>query len=337
VQALSGAGAYVTSTIASEGALLSASSRRERNKNATGGLLRKIGERGLLVIKDVTSILSADRNTRACVLAAVREIYDGRWERNVGSDSGQTLTWTGRIVVVGACTTAWDAAHAVVATMGDRFVLIRANSRIGRPRSGMNAIRNTGAETAMRQELADAVAGVVGHASTEEHQFSDAEVDRLVKGADIVTAARTGVERDYAGNVIDAHPLEMPTRFAKQLAQVVRGAVAIGMPAEAGMRLAIRCARDSIPPLRLEILLDLASFPGSRPGDVRKRINRPWRTVKREMEGLHMLGLLQCDEEEAFVGEEIKTTWRYSLAPAFDRDTLLAMASGASPEPSPEM
>jgi hypothetical protein len=41
-------------------------------------LLRKIGDRGILVIKDVTSILSADRNVRASVLAAVREIYDGR-------------------------------------------------------------------------------------------------------------------------------------------------------------------------------------------------------------------------------------------------------------------
>ena len=90
VQSLSGAGAHVTSTIASEGALLSATSRRERNKKATGGLLRKIGDRGLLVIKDVTSILSADRNTRGSVLAAIREVYDGRWERNVGTDGGQT-------------------------------------------------------------------------------------------------------------------------------------------------------------------------------------------------------------------------------------------------------
>jgi len=82
VQALSGAGAHVSSTISSEGALLSASPRKSRAKTATGGLLRKIGDRGILVIKDVTSILSADRNTRAGVLAALREVYDGRWQRN---------------------------------------------------------------------------------------------------------------------------------------------------------------------------------------------------------------------------------------------------------------
>jgi len=54
------------------------------------------------------------------MLAALREVYDGRWERNVGTDGGQTLTWTGRIAVVGAVTTAWDVAHSV---MDDRFVL----------------------------------------------------------------------------------------------------------------------------------------------------------------------------------------------------------------------
>jgi hypothetical protein len=47
VQALMGSGAHVTSTIVSEGALLSASPKRTRSKQATGGLLRKIGDSGV--------------------------------------------------------------------------------------------------------------------------------------------------------------------------------------------------------------------------------------------------------------------------------------------------
>jgi hypothetical protein len=62
------------------------------------------------------------------VLSALREIYDGRWDRPVGVDGGRTLAWAGRIAVVGAVTTAWDRAHDVVAAMGDRFVLIRTDS-----------------------------------------------------------------------------------------------------------------------------------------------------------------------------------------------------------------
>jgi hypothetical protein len=344
VQALSGAGAHVTSTIASEGALLSATPQSDRSKNATGGLLRKIGKRGLLVIKDVTSILSSDRNVRGQVLAALREVYDGRWERNVGSDGGQTLTWTGRLAIVGAVTTAWDSAHAVVAACGDRFVLIRSDSTVGRVGAGNKAIRNTGDEVAMRAELAAVVGGVIAHIDDNATwQLNDDEINRLLKAADVVTYARTAVERDYQGNVIDAHAPEMPTRFAKQLAQMVRGGLALSMTRDRAMQLALRCARDSVPPLRMDILQDVAANPASRVTDVAKRITRPWTTVRRELEALHMLRLLRCDEERtSSIGSEEKTIWKYSLADAYDKDTLATMkreppaSSTEAPEPEPK-
>jgi hypothetical protein len=122
---LAGAGAHIISTINGEAALLSGTPAKSRAKDASGGLLRKIGGSGVLVIKDFTSILSMNRDTRALVLAALREIYDGHWSRNVGTDGGFTLTWRGRLVVIGAVTTAWDSAYQVVSTMGDRFVLVR--------------------------------------------------------------------------------------------------------------------------------------------------------------------------------------------------------------------
>ena len=328
VQAGAGAGAYVTSTIASEGALLSATSSKSRSKTATGGLLRKIGDHGVLVIKDVTSIISANREIRGQVLAAIREVYDGRWERNVGTDGGQTLTWTGRIIIVGAVTTAWDTAHAVVASMGDRFVCLRIDSKseIGRKSSGITSIRNTGTEAQMREELAKAVGGVIANMSTDNVELTEDEIKKLLDVADIVTMARTAVEHDYRGDVIDAHAPEMPTRFAKQLTQIIRGGVAIGMSRKRAMALAIRCARDSVPPLRLNILLDIAAHPGSRPGDVRRRISKPWTTVKRELEALHMLGLVQCDEENVITQSlQEKTVWHYSLAERFDRTTLGAL------------
>lgn len=116
------------STLTSTGALLSATAKRDRTTDATGGLLRKIGAQGIMVLKDVTSILSLNPGMRAEILAALREVYDGYWSRDVGTDGGRTLTWKGRITVVGAVTTAWDSHHAVVASVGDRFVLLRVDS-----------------------------------------------------------------------------------------------------------------------------------------------------------------------------------------------------------------
>ncbi len=314
VQALDGIGAIVTSTISSSGALLSATPRKERTKAATGGLLRKLEPRGIVVVKDVTSILSMSGEARAEVLGALREVYDGRWSRNVGTDGGQTLDWAGRIAVVGAVTTAWDRAHAAIASMGDRFVLVRMDSTTGRQKAGRQAIGNTGSETRMRAELAEAAAGVLAGMEIAPMTINDAETDVLLAAADLVTLARTGVEYDYRGDVIDAHAPEMPTRFAKQLAQVVRGGVAIGMDRTDALRLAIRCARDSMPPLRLAIIDDIAEHGDSSTAQVRKRIGKPRATTDRQLQALHMLGVLECDEQETEIAGKHVTLWIYRLA-----------------------
>jgi len=246
----------------------------------------------------MTSVLSMNRDMRAEVLGALREVYDGRWSRNVGTDGGRTLEWTGRVVVIGAVTTAWDRAHDVIASMGDRFVLLRMDSTAGRQAAGRQAIANTGAEGTMRTELAQAVAAVLAAMSPLAVTVSAQETDVLLAAADVVTLARTGVDYDYRGDVIDAHAPEMPTRFAKQLAQVVRGGVAIGMARPDALRLAIRCARDSMPPLRLMILDDLVAHPASSTAEVRTRLGKPRSTVDRQLQALHMLGVLQVDEHE---------------------------------------
>jgi hypothetical protein len=119
--------------------------------------------------------------------------------------------------------------------------------------------------------------------------LSTEEQDRLLEAANIVTLARTGVDFDYRGDVIDAHAPEMPTRFSKQLTQMVRGAVAVGISRVQALRLAVRCARDSMPPLRLAILDDIATNPGSTTREVRQRLEKPRATVDRQLQSLHML------------------------------------------------
>lgn len=321
VQSLAGAGAHVVSAIASEGALLSATSKGERSAEATGGLLHEIGPSGILVPKDVTSMLSMDRTARGQVFAALREVYDGHWIRNVGTDGGRSLEWKGRLVVIGAVTTAWDRAHAdTISAFGDRFVVVRMDSTTGRIAAGRKAIGNTGSEDAMRAELSAVVAGVLEGADLTVDGPNDDEAARILAAADLVTLARTAVDVDYRGNVIDSHAPEMPTRFAKQLAQIFRGARAIGLTREDALALAIRVARDSMPPLRLEVLEDVAANDWTPLRDVVKRVDKPRSTVDRQLQALHLLGLLTVDEEVTVAGMSLRetTTWRYTIAPGID-------------------
>jgi hypothetical protein len=339
VQALRGLGAEIVSTISSDAALLSGTPKHERSKKATGGLLRKIGARGVLVIKDVTSILSTDRNTRGTILSALREVHDGRWTRDVGTEGGLTLVWEGRIVVIGAVTTAWDQAHDVIATMGDRFVLVRmdtteSDSRVAARR---NAIRNTGSEIAMRNELSAATTAILtGIDSTQDLAITEEESERIGAAADLVTLARTAVIFDYKGDVVDSHAPEMPTRFAKQLAQIIRGGVVLGMDRSRALRLAIRCARDSMPPLRLAIVDDVAGNPHSTPSEIRRRIDKPRTTVDRQCQALHMLGVLTVDE--VAYGDQGRVRWHYSLVDHIDPEALNVphICEREAPEPQKE-
>jgi hypothetical protein len=326
VIALAGAGAHVTSTITGEGALLSATAIKERAKDATGGLLLKLGHRALLVIKDVTSILSMHRDSRAQVLAALREVYDGHWERNVGVDGGKSLSWRGRLVVIGAVTTKWDTAREVIAVMGDRFLLVRLDSKTGRDRSGRQALANSGDEKQMRVELAEAVAGVLAHVDTSvPATLAPHETDTLVGLADVVTMARTAVERDYKGDVTDAHAPEMPTRFAKQLAMLLKGAVALGIDRDRALTLATRVAVDTMPPIRLDVLLDVLDNPDSTAYAAHVRLDRPRTSTDQTLQALHALGMLTLDETQELHGIKPRTVWRYRIAGDVDTATLKLM------------
>jgi hypothetical protein len=336
VISLAGAGARIESTIVSEAALLSGTPMGEVADDATGGLLVGLGRNGTLVLKDFTSILSMGSESRSALLAALREIYDGEWSRNIGSDGGKTLRWTGRLTIVGAVTTAWDTHHAATATMGDRWVLIRTDSTNQEDRTvvGLQALANTGREGIMRDELADAVYRVIAAAKRAEPPVLTDQEQRLLLGAaDLTTRARTAVEQDFHRNPMFAHALEGTQRFVKQLGQLVRGAIAIGLAREEALALALRCATDSIPPRRLLLLnhlhaclvaddaivlpevpdgafdFDVCVGGWRRVKAVATAIQQPHTTIDRELQNMLLLGLVEMRSIEV----DSKSPWHYRL------------------------
>ncbi|MFC8597177.1 bifunctional DNA primase/polymerase [Isoptericola sp. NPDC057191] len=341
VSAATGAGAHVVSTLSGEAALLSGTQLRDRSKNATGGLLRAMGARGVLVLKDVTSILSMHREKRAEVLAALREVADGRWVRPVGASGGEELAWEGRIAVIGAVTSAWDEHYSVIAQMGDRFAILRVDSGEAAQRidAGLSALDGLGGETTMRAELAAAFGGVIaGAATSTPPNLSRDEQMKILSAADLVTRARTHVSTDMRGDPVSASAPESPTRFAKQVAQIVRGAISIGMERTKALRLGLRVARDSMPPQRIAVLEAMARTGGPMSTvELSRQLNLPQTTVRRECEKAQMLRLvyLVADPNDrhdplGFTPREAKV---YELLPSIDPTVLLASAPDAGNSP----
>lgn len=84
-------GVHLAATL-TEPALLSGTPKRQTASNSKGGLLRVIGDHGILLFKDFGSILSMHRDARSAVLAALREIYEASGTRPLGTDGGRTLS-----------------------------------------------------------------------------------------------------------------------------------------------------------------------------------------------------------------------------------------------------
>lgn len=317
VNSLSGAGAKAISTLTGGAALLSATGKRDRAKNATGGLLREFPN-GVLVIKDVTSILSMRHEARGELIGALREVYDGQWTRGFGADGGNTLEWSGRITVVGAVTTAWDEHHAVIASCGDRFVLCRtdSNDERGRKASARKALSNTGSEKQMRAELAATVGGLVAGADLDVADTPDEVTDEIMSLADVATVMRTAVISDYRGDVIDVHAQEAPTRFAKQLLQLHRGLLAIGVDPQHSMRIVRRIAVDSMPPDRVAAMRAVLARPDSTSYRLALDLDKPRNSVDRSLQRLNAVGLVSVvksdyDDAHGFTSQR-HDAWRWT-------------------------
>jgi hypothetical protein len=275
----------LASTLTGEAALLSATARRDRAEHAHGGLLRRIGDQGILVVKDFTSILEMDRTARRQVLAALREVYDGRWDREVGAEGGQTLNWEGKCGLLAACTTAIDKAHAVMNDMGPRSLFVRLPPA-DPAKIGASALAHMGRETTMRAELAAATAGLLTHLPGVPHDIEPV-AEGLIALAALVSQARSPVHRDWGGEVELVGDVEAPTRIIKQLGQLWRACGVLGLGRPESWKVVERCALDSIPKLRGAVIRYLTDQ--DEPTDtttIRIALAHPKRTVLRALEDL---------------------------------------------------
>jgi hypothetical protein len=235
-----------TLTLAS---LLSGTPRRQRTPGATGGLLRQVSNPGLLCLKDFTSTLTMRPESKSEVLSALREIYDGRWTRYIGTDGGKPLHWTGKLGLVFGCTGAIDTQHSVSDALGNRFLLSRLEPGKGQLRW---ALRHVGGKTAtMRHELAESVNLLFAAPRPDPHELSEDEIERFERVTELVVRLRGAVERDRYRRQLDAvYGAEGPARFGLSLERLLAGLDALGVERKTAFEVVISVALDSTPPLR---------------------------------------------------------------------------------------
>jgi hypothetical protein len=264
--------------------------RKDRNAS----LLYRLEDQGkrVIVLKDLTTVLTMNRDARDMVFGALREIYDGRFSKEFGT--GESIQWEGKLGLIAGVTPVIDRHHVALAQLGDRFILLRL-PEVQRLTVSGRSLDMMGTETEERQEMRRVVRAFLESVDMSPRKLSQAAKDAIIPISDLVTHARTGVYRDgYKREIDDIPELEAPARLAKQVAMLELGLEAIGHDETSALDIIRRVSADTIPPARMVVLRLLAVAPDAQDTTtIATQAHMPTVSARRVLEDLEALRLVE--------------------------------------------
>lgn len=226
-------------------------------QTTSSSLLHRIGNDGILIIPDFSTILALPRDHRSAVAADMRRIYDGQLRKEYGTaGSLQERQWTGRITCLVGATPYVDRHYSVLQPLGERFLKGRS-SRPGGVETALAAMNQI--PHIAQKALRHAVHNLFGQLQTFDPELPAALQLRIAASAELAAHARAHVEREAfkKKEIIDVSEPEAPTRIAQQLSQLAKGSALLEGRAVVGdedCELAVQITLDCIPPNRRKIL-----------------------------------------------------------------------------------
>jgi hypothetical protein len=280
--------------MASASGLISATPKKDRDKESTGGLLRMVGENGFLLSKDFTTVLSMDPKDQKKLLAALREVADGKWVRNPGSDGGKQYEWKGKCGFCGAVTPIIDEERQTMSTLGDRFLFVRYP--YGEYYAESMAAMEQEDEADVFTPIQVAVVEFLDQLTYTTPKLDRMTLNRLHGVASLLAKARSHVQRGWNREADGIAVPEVPTRLSQQLAQVYKAATVMGMDERNIWRLVSRVVIDTIPAYRrmcLQAIAERNNVPATI-ADIKGKWSRTVEvTLRRSLEDLVIHGLLE--------------------------------------------
>lgn len=254
----------------------------------TSGVLTEVGKSGVLLFKDFTTILTMRDEPRAEIIGQLREVFDGKWQRDSGSGG---FGWEGKVTCIAACTPALERAWAAVREMGERFLTVRW-PRIGGKALALAAGRQQGFEREIAERTAALGAGVVKNAGLTLPEMLEEQVVQISNLAEIVATLRPHVPRAKGNEIVEVPGAEEPGRIHKGLSLIVRGHAAMCRKSQVDdddVRLARRVSRDSIPLRRFTVLREMQEGKSVSAVALANSSDIPQSTVRWNLEELEAL------------------------------------------------
>ena len=170
----------------------------------------------VIIVKEMGTLLSLNRNAIGEVLGQLREVYDGYLTADYGN--GRKVVWNGRVGLVAAGVPMIERSLSLDSQLGERFIYYRP-PEVERLETARRSLNHAGREEAMRKELSEAVT-IWWNANPPVRGTRTPRADlleRLARLASWVTAVRSAPTRDHEHQIELATPPESPGRMPKAL------------------------------------------------------------------------------------------------------------------------
>lgn len=247
----------------------------------------------IMLMKDLTTILSMQKDARAELFAQFREIWDGSMKKIFGN--GRIASWTGKVSFLAASTQAVDLNQQQFTHLGERFLNYRLIMP-DRKEVGMRSLANESNQDQMEEELQDAMLLFFKGINFDEKnipQIPDEYKQELVNLANFATLARSGIIRDMGmkKEVIFVPAAEMPTRITGQLAKLGVGIMMAfkGVLSPENLKVIYKTALDSIPQTNKMVIIEMARADGQSTAEIATALGYPTEPIKMYLENLAML------------------------------------------------
>lgn len=268
----------------------------------------------ILLIKDLTTLLSKRLDDKLELFSQLREIWDGGYHKEFGN--GKTRDWKGKVAILACSTQAFDISQQAMTHLGERFLSYRLITP-DRKSVAMRCLDNNSKESEMEKEMANAMYSLLkgidwGQLSTPP-ELPTQHREALINLSNFSTMARSGVIRDNKNkNMITFVPAaEMPTRQIQQLDTIATGIMILrgGKFLETDMEIIFKVALDSIPLTNKMVIIEMAKADNLKTSEIATALGYPTDPIRMYLENMNVLKI--CDR--------IKdgTTDRWTMKPEF--------------------
>lgn len=207
-----------------ENTLLSGSGAKTKGGDVS--LLKQVGDKGVLLISDMTVLFSKSQESRDAVLAQLRMVYDGEITKRIGTKTG-VVSWKGDIQILSGATNSAYKFFGRVADMGERF-LYYAMPPVDAIHMTRMAVMGGMSTRAIDEQMAgwykEYQKSVIEGAAGKEITLTESWLELIVECAMFVAKIRTPVMvDDYTGEITHIPKSENPARVAKQIKALTMG------------------------------------------------------------------------------------------------------------------